>query len=169
MEKRIFMARIFDNHTLALLKDIGAAPGSTASGLFERHRRGRDYKAFYNTLYRLIQQGLLERKDTLQGMKVSLTADGGLLLKRLMPERGGVWKLVIFDIPEKQKYVRTVLRAKLKALGFRKWQNSIWVSPYALDGEVEQELAGLAKKFFVRLIKTTDINVTDDLEKMFAA
>jgi DNA-binding transcriptional regulator PaaX len=74
---------------------------------------------------------------------------------------------VIFDIPEKQKYVRVVLRAKLKALHFKKWQNSIWISPYKLDEEIEAEFDELAKKFFVRLIKTKDINLTEDLEKMF--
>ena len=77
------------------------------------------------------------------------------------------WRLVIFDIPEKHKYVRVVLRAKLKQLHFKKWQNSIWVSPYKIDADIEAELAALGNKFFVRLIKTTEINHTEDLEKMF--
>jgi len=54
---------------------------------------------------------------------------------------------VIFDIPEKHKYVRNVLRAKLKQLHFKKWQNSIWVSPYALDGQIEEDFKELGKKF----------------------
>ena len=88
-------------------------------------------------------------------------------MSRLSPKKDGVWKLVIFDIPEKHKYVRNVLRAKLKTLHFKKWQNSIWASPFALDEEIETELLALAKKFFVRLIKTTEINETKDLEEMF--
>ena len=99
---------------------------------------------------------------------VSITEEGRKMLSRARPDRDGVWKLVIFDIPEKQKYVRTVLRAKLKSLHFKKWQNSIWVSPYKLDEEIENELKQLSKKFFIRLIKTTDINETADLEKLFA-
>jgi phenylacetic acid degradation operon negative regulatory protein len=85
----------------------------------------------------------------------------------LAPKKDGVWKLVIFDIPEKHKYVRTVLRAKLKQLHFKKWQNSIWASPYEMDAEIEAELNDLGKKFFVRLIKTTQINHPETLEKMF--
>lgn len=120
-------------------------------------------KDFYNYVFRLVQQELA-KKD---GKIVSITEDGRKLLGRLAPKKDGAWKLVIFDIPEKYKYVRTVLRAKLKQLHFRKWQNSIWASPYALDEEIEKELTDLGKQFFVRLIKTTQINHTQDLEKLF--
>src|SRR5581483_3465552 len=120
-------------------------------------------KDFYNFLFRLAQQDLIAKTKT----AASLTDEGKKLLSRLKPEKDGVWKLVIFDIPEKHKYVRTVLRAKLKQLHFKKWQNSIWVSPYALDKEIETELSDLGKKFFVRLIKTTQINHPQDLEKLF--
>jgi DNA-binding transcriptional regulator PaaX len=109
----------------------------------------------------------LKRKK--QGTKLCLwpTEEGQKQFKRFYPEKDGIWKIVIFDIPEKHKYVRVVLRAKLKALQFKKWQNSIWVSPFELDKEIEQELQELSKKFFVRLIKTTDINNTSDLQKLF--
>jgi len=120
-------------------------------------------KDFYNYLFRLSEQELISKTDN----TATITSDGLKLLQRLVPEKDGVWKLVIFDIPEKHKYVRTVLRAKLKQLHFKKWQNSIWVSPYALDEEIEKEFADLGKKFFVRLIKTTQINNISDLEKMF--
>ncbi len=120
-------------------------------------------KDFYNYLFRLTEQGYINKTQSTAG----ITAEGKKLLKRLLPQKDGVWKLVIFDIPEKHKYVRTVLRAKLKQLHFKKWQNSIWVSPYFLDEEIEKELSDLGKKFFVRLIKTTDINNLEDLQKMF--
>ncbi len=120
-------------------------------------------KDFYNYLFRLAEQELIIKTDN----TAQITEGGEKLLSRLQPQKDGVWKLVIFDIPEKHKYVRTVLRAKLKQLHFKKWQNSIWVSPYALDDEIEAELNDLGKKFFIRLIKTTQINKVEDLEKMF--
>ena len=120
-------------------------------------------KDFYNYIFRLTQGGLVVKA----GDSAEITAEGKKLLKRLMPEKDGVWKLVIFDIPEKHKYVRSVLRNKLRQLHFKKWQNSIWVSPYALDGEIEQELDDLGRKFFVRLIKVARVNHTEDLERMF--
>ena len=120
-------------------------------------------KDFYNYIFRLAEQELI----TKAGGMAAITPEGKKLLKRLSPEKDGVWKLVIFDIPEKHKYVRSILRGKLKQLHFKKWQNSIWLSPYELDSEIEQELDSLGKKFFVRLIKTTQINHPETLEKMF--
>lgn len=161
------MARTFNNDSLKLLKLVSQQPGSGSKELFKSFSGFRDYKSLYNSLYRLVRQEFLERRDNNKGMCFWITEEGAKLINRFCPEKDGIWKLVIFDIPERQKYVRVVLRAKLKSLHFKKWQNSIWVSPFALDAEIEEELNELAKKFFVRLIKTTEINNTDDLEKLF--
>lgn len=40
----------------------------------------------------------------------------------------GKWRLVAWDIPEKRRQARDLLRFKLKQLGFTKWQKSIWAS-----------------------------------------
>lgn len=125
------------------------------------------YKFFYNTMFRLEKLGLIEKTNDVGILLAKITDEGKKLLSRQQPEKDNVWKIVIFDIPEKQKKIRAVLRAKLKQLHFKKWQNSIWISPYMLDEEIEKEFNELAKKIFVRLIKTQNINRTDDLEKLF--
>lgn len=161
------MARTYNNDTLAVLKLLSGKTGEYAQELFKHFSSGLSYKDFYNILYRLDSQELIQKVNDAGRLRIKISGEGERLLSRAKPQADGIWKLVIFDIPEKQKYVRTILRAKLKALHFKKWQNSIWVSPYALDPEIEDELKNLAKKFFVRLIKTTQINETQDLEKMF--
>ncbi|MFH1402049.1 MAG: hypothetical protein ABIG87_00300 [Patescibacteria group bacterium] len=40
------------------------------------------------------------------------------------------WRVVIFDIKEKRKRTRDLLRGTLNRLGFVKLQNSVWVFPY---------------------------------------
>ena len=162
------MARKYSDQTAKILKAAIEHPGISTKELFILLGRKGVYKDFYNNLYRIFDQELLERKENNKGIVIFPTEEAKKMLGRISPEKDGVWKLVIFDIPEKQKKVRTVLRAKLKQLHFKKWQNSIWISPYAMDSEIEEELNGLAKHFFVRLIKTTQINETKDLEKMFA-
>ena len=158
------MSWIYNQTTIAILKYLSGKDRAPFLEVRQACAPKLSAKDFYNYLFRLQQQELAEKV----GENARITEDGKKLLQRLVPERDGVWKLVIFDIPEKHKYVRTVLRAKLKQLHFKKWQNSIWVSPYALDKEIEEEFESLGKKFFVRLIKTTQINQTEDLEKMFA-
>ncbi len=157
------MSRLYNQITVDILKQLLGREKTNALELKNACAKQMSGKDFYNYLFRLTQQELIKKTDEI----ISLTEDGKKLLKRLSPERDNEWKLIIFDIPEKHKYVRTVLRAKLKQLHFKKWQNSIWASPYKMDEEIEAELDGLGKKFFVRLIKTKDINHTEDLEKLF--
>lgn len=40
------------------------------------------------------------------------------------------WRVVIFDIPDKEKIIRNALRQKLKFLGFRMVQESVFVHPF---------------------------------------
>jgi CRISPR-associated endonuclease Cas2 len=47
------------------------------------------------------------------------------------------WRIVIFDIPEKKKLARNVLREKLKELGFYRLQKSVFVYPYDCEREIE--------------------------------
>lgn len=157
------MSRSYNQVSINILKYLSEKNAGAVVDLKPACAPKLSDKDFYNYIFRLIQQELA----TKSGNNIKLTEDGKKLLDRLVPQKDGVWKLVIFDIPEKHKYVRSVLRGKLKQLHFKKWQNSIWVSPYALDPEIEQELADLGKNFFVRLIRTTEINNVDDLEKMF--
>jgi len=158
------MARTYHTYSIAILKFLAQKEKPvTFTELNNQICPKLSGKDFYNYLFRLQQQELIAKTDN----TAIITDEGQKLLKRLVPEKDGIWKLVIFDIPEKHKYVRTVLRAKLRQLHFKKWQNSIWLSPYELDGEIEKELNDLGKKFFVRLIKTTQINHPETLENFF--
>lgn len=50
----------------------------------------------------------------------------------------GKWRVVIFDIPEKHKVSRNVLRSKLLVLGFLKIQESVYVYPFECTEEITQ-------------------------------
>ena len=50
----------------------------------------------------------------------------------------GKWRIVIFDIPEKQmKIARNALRTKLQNLGFYQIQKSVWAYPYPCEKEIQ--------------------------------
>ncbi len=148
-------------HILILLNDKGPL---MLHKLYELCPNDSSKKKVYDTVFRLTGQGLVD----LSNDRYSISEDGKILIHTIDKKRDGVWKIILFDIPETKRQVRNVLRSKLTSLGFKKWQNSIWISPFTLAPEIESELNQLAKHFFIRLMKTTDINVTDDLEKMFA-
>lgn len=158
------MPKPINDYSFYLLETIKATPGLSLHGLQKHHNQDKSNKAVYDTLFRLEQSGYLEKEEG----RYKITELGDGLIHRKNPEKDGIWKLVIFDIPESKRKVRNMLRQKLISLGFQKWQNSIWVTPYVLAPQIEEELKMLASKFFIRLIKTTDINETSDLEKLFA-
>ncbi len=148
-------------HMLILLNDKGPL---MLHQLYEQCPTEVSKKKIYDTVFRLTSQGLVE----LANDRYSISDDGAILIHTIDKKRDGVWKIIIFDIPETKRQVRNVLRSKLTSLGFKKWQNSIWISPFTLAPEIEDELNQLAKHFFIRLMKTTEINETADLEKLFA-
>jgi CRISPR-associated endonuclease Cas2 len=155
-------------HSL-LSKKILASVGNGIAQLdiFKQFEGEYGRKVVYDALFRLLQQGIVRYDRAIKNPLVTLTEDGEGLLTRVRPTRDGVWKIVIFDIPEKKREIRNTLRSKLKTLGFKKWQESIWISPYKLDKQIEEEFKQLAENLFIRLIKTTEINYTDDLENLF--
>ena len=151
----------FSQEILLHLQDTGP---QMLHQLYEKFEDRANKKKIYDTMFRLTTQGVVN----LVNDRYEVSDEANILLHTIAKERDGVWKMVIFDIPEKKRQVRNVIRTKLVSLGFQRWQNSIWISPYTMAPEIEDELNELAKHYFIRLIKTTDINVTEDLEKLFA-
>ena len=56
-------------------------------------------------------------------------------------EWNGFWLAIAFDIPEKKRRARELLRRELRTMHFVEAQKSIWVTPY----DVEKELLVLLK------------------------
>lgn len=158
------MSRKYNQTSIEVLRELTEKPSVSIRLLFDIYGKDKPFKDFYNLIFRLESQGLLKKENK---KLASITPEGKSLLLRLAPKTDGVWKIVIFDIPEKHQKVRNILRGKLKQLFFKKWQNSIWVSPYILPEDIEEELRSLGQKFFIRLIKTSDINIVEDLKNMF--
>ncbi len=59
------------------------------------------------------------------------------------------WYLVSFDIPEKLRLKRNILRENLEKLNFGKLQNSVWISPYNFLGDVKEIVDSLDIKPYV--------------------
>ncbi|MFH0791608.1 MAG: hypothetical protein V1905_00080 [bacterium] len=79
----------------------------------------------------------------------------------------GLWRLVIFDIPEKYRRGRDALREKLIDLGFRELQKSAFVFPYPCQDEVEFIVEFFNLRPFVRQATVKDIDNGLHLKKKF--
>lgn len=92
----------------------------------------RREESIRNARARLLRQGFLSVKDG----NICLTEKGEKELRRLgvatarRSRWDGKWRVLIFDIPNYRKGLRDRLRLSLKANGFERLQNSVWIYPH---------------------------------------
>ena len=49
----------------------------------------------------------------------------------------GLWRVIVFDIPENNRIGRDALRGRMNSLGFYQLQKSVWAFPYNCEKEIE--------------------------------
>ncbi|MEK9135109.1 MAG: hypothetical protein AAB451_02315 [Patescibacteria group bacterium] len=134
-------------------------------------------KKVYDTFYNLRKRGFINFENKNHQIYISLTDKGKKAAGRFQiddlkinkPKKwDGKWRLVIFDIIQLQRLKRDVFRGKLKELGFRPLQKSIWVCPYECKDEIRllRDFFGLGKKE-IRLITADDIEADNSLMEVF--
>ncbi len=77
------------------------------------------------------------------------------------------WRLVLFDIPEKHKPAREVLRQTLKRLGFHRYQESVLVHPYECQNEIDFVVEYFEIRPWVRLVTASALDNELHLRKIF--
>ncbi len=151
--------------------NLFAAVGRIAgrSGFFERRGLSKATKYLRRRKYITLKKAedWYELKITPKGADIILQKSLNELQVQHEGKWDGVWRMVIFDIPNKHKWARDALRRQLRAMGFYALQESVFVFPY----ECEQEIAFLIDLFsvsrYVRLVRTKDILHDDDLREFF--
>lgn len=161
------MSQVLSENSIKILNNVKQEGKITSYAFIKKYYKNDSYRKMYTHIYQLEKRGYLERyklKD-IEYLKNSAKAEA--LLSSVKREKDGKWKMIIFDIPEEKRNIRDYLRVKLKQLGFKKWQNSIWVTPFEIPEEVTKELKTLSERFFIRLITIDSINNDSDLKKLF--
>lgn len=78
------------------------------------------------------------------------------------PDWDGVWTMVAFTVPESQRRLRPMLRARLQSLGFAPLYDGLWVSPHAPDDELDIALE-VAPVRSCTVIRATELPVNTRL------
>ncbi len=121
------------SNTKAALEFIYQPKKYFYKNLFEQVKL--EEKVLRNVVSRLKRRGLLEVSETNSGeIIVRLTKNGELRLIRGMlhsyqpqdSDKG--FTVVIFDVPEKNRKARRMLRTELNFFGFKPIQKSVWIS-----------------------------------------
>jgi len=131
--------------------------------------------SYLSTVSRMLSTGLIERKiDTKGEPYLELTGVGEKEFKRRFPllrmqKAGwdGFFMQVVFDIPEKKRNIRQILRLKLRELGFGMLQESVFISPYHFEDDFAEFLAvqGLTKYVYVMKVKRVLVGDVKELAR----
>lgn len=122
----------------------------------------------YQALRRAEKGGFVRKKIIDEEIYIALTKFGRDRLKKLKnkpdfdmkvedKEWDGKYRLVFFDIPEKNRAVRDLLRSKLKKLGFVGWQKSVWVGRKDVTNELRRFFEKIGLQDYALVIETKDI------------
>ena len=127
------------------------------------------------SLYRLKRKGYISKKITSKGIGFVLTRRGreAVQSQRLSEfsvprvERwDGKWRFVLFDIPEKDRVMRNILRDNLRAADFFQVQKSAWVHPYPCNKEILFLAESLQLRPYVLVFEGL-VNQSKDLVRFF--
>lgn len=112
-------------------------------------------------LKRLRENGLVDFVDD-EKIMVRLTDQGrekAVLAKIKLDDRkwDGKWRLVIFDVPEKRRAVRDLLRSKLKQWDFIHLQQSVWASKKDCAAVLRDFIKSVGIEDWVMVVETEDL------------
>jgi DNA-binding transcriptional regulator PaaX len=77
------------------------------------------------------------------------------------------WRMVMFDIPEKRRVARNILREKLKEIGFREIQKSVFIHPYPCFDEINFITEYFQLRRFVRFGEMVSLSNEEELRLKF--
>lgn len=125
--------------------------------------------SYFSSVSKLLKTGEIKKIINSKGQPcLELTSKGQNNFKRKFPvfslqkkKWDGNFMIVVFDIEEKERYKRDILRSKLKELGFGQLQESVWVSPYHFEEDFQEFIEANNLQEFVYVLSAKTLMVTD--------
>ncbi len=134
-------------------------------------------RTLHESIKKLYQSRMIDYKENDDGSITLILSEEGKrralkynleTLKIKKPTKwDGLWRIVIFDIPEHFKQGRNVLALKLKQLGFYPLQKSVFIYPYECKNEVDFIIEIFNLRPYVRFILAKETDIDLDLKNKF--
>lgn len=138
-------------------------PGYYAYGM------GWDYplkkSKFSQAIKRLRERGLIE-KDIINTDQIILKLTNlGIqaLGSKDDEEWDGKWRIVIFDIPEQKRIIRNLFRRRLKYWGFKRWQQSVWITKRNVSKQLRLLIHDLKIEDWIAIIESDDTTISNKI------
>lgn len=136
--------------------------------LYNTHIYAKGYErplkksSFAKALKRLRERGLIE-VDSETEIIIKLTDEGKTqaLWEKVRHLEGiwdNKWRIVAFDIPETHSLIRNLFRRRLKELGFKQLQKSIWISKASCTDLIRQYVKDLGISKWVSVLEAENVD-----------
>lgn len=159
---------------LKMLLASGALSLSDFIAISLKQRMPWNHRSVFLKLYNLQRSGFVKKQAKNNKSFFHLTPKGKLqILKYLHLERlkikkwDGRWRVAIFDLPETIKKWREYLRGELKNLGFYALQESVYITPYPVTGELDELLKEWNLRKYFRYLTVSEIDNENELKIVF--
>lgn len=135
---------------LFYLTEVGASFNSrgawTANYKADKLLDEVNYETIKRALVGLKKRGLVSYQGQRKSALPEITAEGKRRLEEILPryDKKRFWDgkiyLVTYDVPEKERKNREILRQSLKKIGAGMIQESVWLTPYDPRGSLKETL-----------------------------
>ncbi len=141
---------------------------------FLKRKKKYNLKHYLNQkAQKLIKDGFLQIKiqDSIQFLSLTKKGERKLLYyqvtERKKPKWDGKWRVVIFDVWERTRYKRNLLRMEIKDFGFTQLQRSVWIYPYDCADFIELLKTDLSFGKNIRYMVVEKLDHDENLRKVF--
>ena len=132
--------------------------------IFAKYKHGKNKAKFKKLVYYAKTKGYVRVKN-LEGIKAFILTKEGLnkalkasfITNAKEKRKDGKWVMLIFDVPEKNKKSRDLLRSILQNLGYKVFQKSVWITPYDVSEKTEKLLQMHDLDEFVKIFLIEEI------------
>ena len=146
-------------------------------GAMRKEWRAISRRALYEAIKRLYQSHLVQEIQNKDGSLTLILSEEGkeraliFSVDHMKIKKPSVWdkkwRLVIFDIPERQKGLRDIFRQHLRQLDFYELQKSVFVHPYPCTDEIDFLIELYETRPYVRTILAESLDNELHLKKHF--
>ncbi len=127
--------------------------------LIRKYQKIKGRNQFNKFIYYLKKNNYIKIKKLKGKEAILLTKKGkdkafkaSFKLSNILQKRNdGKWIMIIFDIPQKQWKARNLLKSVLHNLNYKKFQQSVWVTPYDVSEKTEDLLQYYSLEKYVRV------------------
>lgn len=136
-----------------------------------------DRRALYRSIKKLYSSRLIKTHRnndgswtfilTEDGKKKTLTYQIENIKIAPMKKWDGKWRIVLFDVPEKSRFIRDALRRILIRVGFFEYQKSVFVYPFECKDEIDFIIEFFYARPYTRFIVAESLDNEFHLKKHF--